>query len=108
MSTNRICPAATSRDRPDDDPPRRHPQRLVVDVPALPAALALPVADPEGRGEVHAQRVETGMTRRTFALLFTLGLTAASVAGIAIGLAAAVTADRMRGIFGEVQWGEDD
>lgn len=48
------------------------------------------------------------MTRRTFALLFTLGLTAASVAGIAIGLAAAVTADRMRGIFGEVQWGEDD
>jgi len=48
------------------------------------------------------------MTRRTLALLFTLGLTAASAAGIAIGLAAAVTADRMRGIFGEAQWSEDE
>lgn len=46
--------------------------------------------------------------RRAIPLVFVLALVAASAAGVALGVVAAVAAERMRGLLGEVEWGDED
>jgi hypothetical protein len=46
--------------------------------------------------------------RRALPLVFALGLVAASAAGVALGVVAVVAAERMRGLLGEVEWGDED
>jgi len=46
--------------------------------------------------------------RRALPLVFALGLAAASAAGVGLGLVAVAAVQRMRGLLGEVEWGEED
>jgi hypothetical protein len=41
---------------------------------------------------------------KTFAVMVVLAVTAGAVAGTALGVAVAVWTDRLRGVFGEVDW----
>lgn len=48
------------------------------------------------------------MSRRALVLGAVLGLTAASAAGVAIGVVVVVAAERMRALLGEVEWDDGD
>ncbi len=45
--------------------------------------------------------------RRALPLVFALGLAAASAAGVALGVVAVAAVERMRGLLGEVEWGDE-